>query len=259
MSPITRRKLLRAVAAFPAIAAAAPDRKTRNVLLVMTDGLRWQEVFNGADAALFNKESGVSDPDALRAEYWRATPAARRETLMPFLWNVVARNGQIFGNRSAVSDVSVSNGMNFSYPGYSETLCGFADPRIDSNDKIPNPNVTVFEWLHNKPAYRGKVAAFGAWGVFPFIFNAARAGFLSAALARGVPVLTPVDLINATKTETKIWNDETLDRSAFIPLEYSKRKPRVLFSRSGNRRMGRTREGATSIPHAGGSQSQNFG
>ncbi|MGI8992391.1 MAG: hypothetical protein ACR2I2_22775, partial [Bryobacteraceae bacterium] len=41
----------------------------------------------------------------------------------------------------------VTNGLNFSYPGYSETLCGFADPRIKSNDKVPNPNVTVLEWL----------------------------------------------------------------------------------------------------------------
>ena len=38
-----------------------------------------------------------------------------------------------------------------------------ADPRIDSNDKIPNPNITVLEWLNTLPAYRGRVAAFGAW------------------------------------------------------------------------------------------------
>jgi hypothetical protein len=56
-------------------------------------------------------------------------------------------------------------------------LCGFADPRIASNDKIPNPNVTVLEWLHNKPEFRGKVAAFGAWDTFPAIFNAERPGF----------------------------------------------------------------------------------
>jgi hypothetical protein len=28
---------------------AAPAGKTRNVIVVMTDGLRWQEVFAGAD------------------------------------------------------------------------------------------------------------------------------------------------------------------------------------------------------------------
>ena len=30
----------------------------------------------------------------------------------------------------------VTNGMFFSYPGYNETLCGFPDPRIHSNDKV---------------------------------------------------------------------------------------------------------------------------
>src|SRR5690349_14994581 len=106
-------------ASLPALAQSR--RQTRNVILVMSDGLRWQEVFQGADEALINKANGVSDPDALRRVYWRDTPAARREALMPFLWSVVAKNGQIFGNRKASSEVSVSNGFNFSYPGYSET------------------------------------------------------------------------------------------------------------------------------------------
>ena len=82
---------------------------------------------------------------------------------MPFLWTVIAQKGQIYGNVELGSTAYVTNGKNFSYPGYSETLCGFADPRIASNDKVPNPNVTVLEWLNKKPAYRGKVAAFAAW------------------------------------------------------------------------------------------------
>jgi hypothetical protein len=66
---------------------------------------------------------------------------------------------------------------NFSFPGYNEILSGIADPRIDSNDKKANPNVTVLEWLHAKPEFRGKVAAFGCWDVFPYILNRDRAGF----------------------------------------------------------------------------------
>ncbi len=81
------------------------------------------------------------------------------------------RQGQIFGNRDVGSESQVTNGLNFSYPGYNETLTGFADPRIHSNDNVPNPNVTVFEWLNAKPAFTGKVAAFGAWDVFNGIFN----------------------------------------------------------------------------------------
>ena len=39
----------------------------------------------------------------------------------------------------------------FSYPGYSETLTGHGDPRVDSNDAKPNPNVTVLEWVNKQP------------------------------------------------------------------------------------------------------------
>jgi hypothetical protein len=55
-------------------------------------------------------------------------------------------------------------------------LAGVADPRVDSNDKIPNPNVTVLEWLNGLPAYHGRVAAFGAWDALPYIVNARRSG-----------------------------------------------------------------------------------
>ena len=233
----TRRSLLRAFAASPWLgalpAAAERPRQTRNVLLVMTDGLRWQEVFNGAEAALISKENGVPDPDALRADYWRDSPAGRRQALMPFLWTTVALHGQIFGNRDAGSEASVANGMNFSYPGYNETLCGFADSRIDSNDKNPNPNVTVLEWLHNQRAYHGRVAAFGAWDVFPYILNAPRAGFpVNAGYDPLAQPLTPkIEFLNRLKTESRIWDDEPLDTFTFhTALEYLKqRKPRVLF------------------------------
>jgi hypothetical protein len=235
---LTRRKLMRALAAAPAFASlsgyAQARRQTRNVFLVMTDGLRWQEVFGGADERLINKENGVSDPDSLRRDYWRDTPAARREALMPFLWSTIGQKGQIFGNRAAGSEVSVSNGLNFSYPGYNETLCGFSDPRIDSNDKIANPNITVFEWLHEKPDFRGRVAAFGAWDVFPFIFNVKRAGF--PVNAGYDPLTTPplsprLEFLNQLKSESKVWDDEAFDTFTFhTALEYMKaHTPRVLF------------------------------
>jgi hypothetical protein len=68
----------------------------------------------------------------------------------------------------------VTNGLWFSYPGYSEMLAGVADPRVDSNDKVPNPNVNVLEWLNGRPGFEGRVEAFGAWDVLPFILNTGR-------------------------------------------------------------------------------------
>ena len=150
---------------------------TRNVVLVTTDGLRWQEVFRGADDALINKkDGGVADLDALRREFWRETPEARREALMPFLWSTIARQGSGLRQPRQEEPGQVTNGKNFSYPGYNEIFTGFADPRIDSNAKRPNPNVSVLEWLDRKPAFRGKVAAVGSWDVYPFILNVERSG-----------------------------------------------------------------------------------
>jgi hypothetical protein len=68
----------------------------------------------------------------------------------------------------------VTNGLWFSYPGYAEMLSGLADPRIDSNDRIPNPNVTVLEYLSGRPGFKDRVAAFGAWDLLPWILNVER-------------------------------------------------------------------------------------
>jgi Type I phosphodiesterase / nucleotide pyrophosphatase len=239
MSHLIRRLVLAATGlACTVLSAAAPPatHKTENVIFVMTDGLRWQDVFRGAELELITgKDGGVRDVEALKKAYWRDTPRARREALMPFLWSVIASRGQVFGNRDLASDAMVTNGKNFSYPGYSETLCGFADPRIDSNDKVPNPNVTVFEWLNQKPAFHGKVAAFGAWDTFPYIFNAARAGFpVNAGWEpfTDMPATPRLDLLNHLKLETpRVWPDEPFDALPFYTaLEYLKAsKPRLLY------------------------------
>jgi hypothetical protein len=157
------------------VATQAASLKTENVFLIISDGFRWQEVFNGAEGNLLNKTNGgVADPDALKARFWRSTAEARRESLLPFFWTEIARHGQLFGNRAKSSFASVTNGKKFSYPGYNEILCGFGDPRIDSNDKRPNPNETVFEWLSQRGRLRGRVSVFGTWDVFPYIFNVGR-------------------------------------------------------------------------------------
>ncbi|MFN7934516.1 MAG: hypothetical protein U0R19_14390 [Bryobacteraceae bacterium] len=218
------------------VCAAASAQQTRNVIFVMTDGLRVQEMFTGADAALLNKENGaVKDVNALKAAYWRPTEEARREALLPFVWGTMAKQGQVYGNRAKGSEAVVTNRRNFSYPGYSETLCGFADDRIDSNDKKPNPNVTVLEWLHRKPKYQGRVAAFGAWDVFPYIFHAERAGFPVNAghdVFQMKPMTPALELINRLKRETTwAWDTETYDSFTFhTAMEYLKTaRPRILF------------------------------
>lgn len=216
-------------------ARADAPRKTQNVVLVLIDGLRWQEVFTGADALLMNQENGVANVDALRKSYWRETPEARRAALLPFLWGVVATRGQLYGNQNKNSVARVTNTFHFSYPGYSEMIVGYADPRIDSNDARPNPNVSVFEWLHRKPRFRGKVAAFGAWQVVPWILNRERCGFYINA------GIEPVDrgrlserqaLLNQLKADlVHPWGEEPYDAITFYSaLEYLRQnKPRAFW------------------------------
>ncbi|MCC6512004.1 MAG: AP protein [Pirellulaceae bacterium] len=148
-----------------------------NVVLITLDGLRGEEVFSGADQRLMVKENGVSQPDALKAKYWRESAEERREILLPFLWQQCQSNqGWLAGDVQQNSVVQVTNGLYFSYPGYNELLCGSPDPRVRSNDKKYNQNVTVLEWLNDKPEFKGHVAAYCSWDVFPFIINDQRSG-----------------------------------------------------------------------------------
>ena len=152
---------------------AGAQSPTRNVVVITIDGLRWQEMFTGADSAYFKKDKD-GRPTATEKRFMRPSADERRAVLMPFMWGGVAKEGQIFGDPSRNSRAHITNGLWFSYPGYNEMFSGAADPRIDSNDKIPNPNVTVLEWLNTRPGFEGKVAAFGAWDVLPFIVNTGR-------------------------------------------------------------------------------------
>ena len=158
------------------LAAASPaPSKTENVVVIVTDGLRWQEVFRGAETALVSdKPGGVEDVAATKRAFWRETPEERRRTLLPFLWTVVAKEGQLYGNRDAGSVAQVANGYKFSYPGYNEIITGAADPRIDKNEFGRNPNVSVFEWLDSSPDLHGRVAVVAGWDVFANIFDRER-------------------------------------------------------------------------------------
>ena len=189
--------------------AAAEESPTRapvdNVLIVTFDGFRWQELFGGYDAALNTKQDGgVGKPESLAARFDRPTREARREALLPFIWSVLAREGQILGDASRASRVRITNGLWFSYPGYHEMLSGFADPRVDSNDKQTNPNPTVLEWLNRRSGFEGRVAAYGSWDVLPFIVAAERSGL--HVNGDGPAVLEPASRRGSVlATATKSW------------------------------------------------------
>src|SRR6476469_1698658 len=101
--------LVVSIVSSPLTSHRVTAQQTKNVVLVVIDGLRWQEVFTGADSALMARQ-----PAATRDAFWRATPSARREALMPFLWGPVAREGTLLGDRTIGSVVRVSNGRDAS-------------------------------------------------------------------------------------------------------------------------------------------------
>lgn len=133
--------------------SASAQSSDPSIVLITLDGFRWQELYGGSDSVLSpNKHTS-------------------REQLMPFFWSEIAENGQLLGNRNIGNRVNCDNPHWFSYPGYNEMLTGFIDHRVKSNNKINNPNMTVFEYISRLDGFENKVAAFGTWGVFPYIFR----------------------------------------------------------------------------------------
>jgi len=218
------------------VAAATQARQTENLFLVTVDGFRWQEVFAGAEELLINPENGgVDDTNRVRAAFRRETPEQRREALLPFFWSEMARHGQIYGNRNKGSVAQVTNGKKFTYPGFNEMLTGFPDPRIDSNDKRNNPNVTVLEWLHRKEPFAHRIAGFANWDTHPYVLNAQRSGIpVWTGFDTNLPAKagSRLELIQRLERDTiPYWKDMSFDSFyAYAAMEYVKEaKPRVIW------------------------------
>ncbi len=219
-----------------AVNAAEPTAPGRNVVYITWDGFRWQEFFGGAQELYISKDAGVADVEGLKKRFWRETEQERRETLLPFVWTVMAKQGQVFGDQSKNSIAKIQNKHKFSYPGYSEMFCGFADDeRIASNGKFPNPNVTVLEFLNGRPGFEGKVAGIATWNVFPFILNEERAKIYVHAGITPIPGTDLSDrqhLLNEMIKDTVVlWPDNQIDSITIqAAREYLlQKRPRVLY------------------------------
>ncbi len=210
--------------------------RTENVFLITLDGLRWQELFGGADSTLIGDKDYVKNPEQLKTLFWSDDLEERKQKLMPFFWSVIAKEGQLYGNRWKESKVNVTNQMWFSYPGYNEILAGFADDeRIDSNDKIPNPNQTILEYVNTQKSFQGKVAAFGSWDVFPYIINEERSGVpVNAGFEKSTDQPLSEKEIFLNKLQDEIpspWGGVRLDAfTHHFAMEYVKKhQPRLLY------------------------------
>lgn len=160
-----------------ALQVTAQKHRTENVVIVTLDGLRWQEVYHGADSSLIHSKY-TEDIGEVARKFSAPTAEARRQKLFPFLWSEVAHNGQLYGDRDNGGDDHVVNPYNFSYPGYNEIMTGYPDKRMNTNNGILDPNMNVLEFLGKQKGFQNRVAAFSSWERFPQIFNVGRSGLL---------------------------------------------------------------------------------
>ena len=234
--PIAACAVLAASLVLGTASAATPER---NVILVTLDGVRIQELFGGMDPVITNApeaESGIYEIDVTKGRYWRETPEARREALMPFFWKTLVPAGMVLGNQAKGSKVTVRNDQWFSYPGYSEILTGEPQPEVKSNDFVRYPHQTVLEYVHStlglKPT---EVAQIGSWDGFKYAASQKDGGFFMNGARDPVPAAlsTPeIDLlVDLRKNVMQLWEESSNDYLCFrIALDYLKKhQPRVMW------------------------------
>ncbi|WP_345955783.1 sulfatase-like hydrolase/transferase [Mucilaginibacter sp. PAMB04168] len=218
------------------LTALAQPQGSNKMVIITFDGLRWKEVFSGADSAkLFSQAIKAKDSVQRITRFWSRTPQVGRSQIMPFLWSTIKAKGQLYGNRNLNSNVNVTNPYWFSYPGYNEIFTGFADKRINSNDYGPNPNITLPEFINQQPGYKNSVAAFASWAAFDRILNKDRCGFPVNA---GYTTFMDKNLTEAQKALNNVQpllpktfgNNERPDAvTYFLAKEYMKQNhPKVL-------------------------------
>jgi hypothetical protein len=156
--------------------SSAAERQTENVILVTTDGLRWEEVFRGAEEVLISREYGnVGDTNALREAFWRARPS-RSGARLPAV--------SLGHRRPERSDLGQSR---------SEKRCARferAQLLVSRLQRVPHGHcgsrastaTTRFSTRTptcssgcNSPGFEGRVVAAVNWDVLPWILNGPRA------------------------------------------------------------------------------------
>jgi hypothetical protein len=217
---------------FVLSAAAQPAARTKHLFIITIDGFRWQEVFTGADPLLIGNADYVRDTTLSRQLYWDNSAEARRQKLLPFFWGTIAQQGRLYGNRLLGNKVNVKNFYKISYPGYNEIFTGHTDAISSPNLAIPNKNVNVLEYLNQTAEFRGKVAVFTSWNVFPYILNEARSGLpvnsgYEPLGEQGDSAAGLIDSVMTTMRPSKTRHDELTYLSAreYIMLHH----PSVLF------------------------------
>ncbi len=203
---------------MPLLSFAKGDKDAR-VIIITIDGLRWQEVFSGAEENLITDTKQVRENEKYRKTYWRSTAEERREALMPFVWNTIAKKGTLIGNRNKNSMMQLANKTNISFPGYCEMMTGMVDESITSNDPVNNPHRNVMEAANEDPRYKGRVMMYGSWKSTRFAIHNEPAGIPASVsyepnvTKKQTPRLKLVDRMMAGMPH--YWSSEHFDAFTF--------------------------------------------
>ena len=230
------KKLILIIAlAMAGVSSFAQAHKTKNLIIVTLDGMRWQEMYRGDDSAMISSKY-TTDQDEVRKKYWAPSAQERRQILFPFLWSVIGKQGQLYGNRDAGNKDELANPYHFSYPGYNEIFTGFPDKRMNTNDAIVNPNMNVLEYINKQKGFEGKVIAFSSWERFPQILNVKRSSlpvYSGYADLKNADANARLKYLNELQHHVPPYLGDST-RLDFITYEFSKEyikqhKPRVLY------------------------------
>jgi phosphopentomutase/2,3-bisphosphoglycerate-independent phosphoglycerate mutase family metalloenzyme len=110
----------------PASDRGGEDRSESAVVLVVLDGVRWQEVFGGADRALVRPRLGS-------VPLWTTA-----RSLMPNLYALIDNHAVALGAPDHGPEIAVTGPQRISLPGYLEIFDGRPDAACESND-CPRP------------------------------------------------------------------------------------------------------------------------
>lgn len=83
-----RQSSLTLVLLLFSILTIAQGLKTKNIVIITLDGVRWQEIFEGADSAILYNPEYVRDKKT-QETFWHSDPRERRKKLFPFFWETI--------------------------------------------------------------------------------------------------------------------------------------------------------------------------
>jgi hypothetical protein len=143
----------------PAVQRVDAERSESAVVLVVLDGVRWQDVFYGADGAF-------TGPRGLGVPAW-SNPRA----LLPHLYRFIDSRAVAIGAPGHGATIAASGPQFISLPGYLEIFAGKPDPACDYNECARPPARTIADDVVDS-AGAAEVAVVTSW---PNIARAASA------------------------------------------------------------------------------------